>query len=251
MRRVVATGAVAATALMLTAGVAAAHSEWEPGDAAPGSVADLTLFVEDEQPDAGTVKVELFFPEPITVAALPAAEGFTATVVGGQVGGPATGVTWEGGPAAGDVEVPITLGPLPDQPGQLQFKVVQTYDNGEVERWIDDWPEGSPEPPNPGPVLGLVPGAAGSIPPALVPATTAPATTEAPATTSPPATTGDQSAAAESDDDSGTSPLVWLIPVALVIAAAAGVAVYLRRRRAPAPPGQEPAESGQAGPPSS
>jgi hypothetical protein len=147
--------------------------------------------------------------------------------------------------------VPITLGPLPDQPGQLQFKVVQTYDNGEVERWIDDWPEGSPEPPNPGPVLGLVPGAAGSIPPALVPATTAPATTEAPATTSPPATTGDQSAAAESDDDSGTSPLVWLIPVALVIAAAAGVAVYLRRRRAPAPPGQEPAESGQGGPPSS
>jgi len=252
MRRVVATGAVAATALMLTAGVAAAHSEWEPGDAAPGSVADLTLFVEDEQPDAGTVKVELFFPEPITVAALPAAEGFTATVVGGQVGGPATGVTWEGGPAPGDVEVPITLGPLPDQPGQLQFKVVQTYDNGEVERWIDDWPEGSPEPPNPGPVLGLVPGAAGSLPPATqAPATTAPATTEAPATTSPPATTGDESAAAESDDDSGTSPLVWLIPVALVIAAAAGAAVYLRRRRAPAPPEQEPAESGRGGPPSS
>jgi uncharacterized protein YcnI len=250
MRRVVAAGAVAATALMLTAGVAAAHSEWEPGDAAPGSVADLTLFVEDEQPDAGTVKVELFFPEPLTVAALPAAEGFTATVTGGQVGGPATGVTWEGGPAPGDVEVPITLGPLPDQPGQLQFKVVQTYDNGDVERWIDDWPEGSPEPPNPGPVLGLVPGAAGSIPPATeAPATTA--TTEAPATTAPPATTSDESAAAESDDDSGTSPLVWLIPVALVIAAAAGAAVYLRRRRAPAPPEQEPAESGQGGPPSS
>jgi uncharacterized protein YcnI len=250
MRRVVAAGAVAATALMLTAGVAAAHTEWEPGDAAPGSVADLTLFVEDEQPDAGTVKVELFFPEPLTVAALPAAPGWTSTVVGGQLGGPATGVTWDGGPAPGDVELPITLGPLPDLPGQVQFKVVQTYDNGEVDRWIDDWPEGSPEPPSPGPVLGLVPGAAGSIPPSTeAPATTG--TTAASTTTTPPATEATDESAAADTDDSGTSPLVWLIPVAIVIAAAAGAALYLRRRRASAPPEPEPAESGQGEPPSS
>ena len=135
------------------------------------------------------------------------------------MGGPATGVTWEGGPNPDDVMLPITLGPLPDQPGRLQFKVVQTYDNGTVDRWIDDWPEGAEEPLNPGPVLGLVPGAAGTIP-----ATTAPPTTAAPTTTTTAATAApeDEAAAEDSDDDSGTNPAVWLIPVAIVVAAAAG-----------------------------
>jgi len=228
MRGAIAAAVVAAGALILSAGAAAAHTEWEPADAAPGSVVDLTLFVEDEQPDAGTTKVELFFPEPLTVGGLPAVPGWTTTVVDGQVGGPATGVTWEGGPGPEDLMLPITLGPLPDQPGQLQFKVVQTYDNGTVERWIDDWPEGSPEPPNPGPVLGLVPGAAGTIP-----ATTTPSTTAAPTTTTTAATAApEDETAAEDTDDSGTSPAIWLIPAAIVVAAAAGAYVYLRRRRA-------------------
>jgi|SRR5262245_25005636 len=227
MRGAIAAAVVAAGTIVLSAGAAAAHTEWEPGEAAPGSVVDLTLFVEDEQPDAGTVKVELFFPEPLTVAGLPAVPGWTATVVDGQVGSPGTGVTWEGGPNPDDVMLPITLGPLPAEPGQLQFKVIQTYDNGTVERWIDDWPEGSPEPPNPGPVLGLVPGAAGSIP-----ATTAPSTTAASTTTTTAATVApeDETAAEDSDEDSGMSPLVWLIPAALVVAAA-GAYLYLRRRR--------------------
>ena len=229
MRGAIAAAVVAAGVLVLSAAGAAAHTEWQPADAAPGSVVDLTLFVEDEQPDAGTTKVELFFPEPLTVAGLPAVPGWTATVVDGQVGGPATGVTWEGGPHPDDVMLPITLGPLPDQPGRLQFKVVQTYDNGTVDRWIDDWPEGAEEPPNPGPVLGLVPGAAGTIP-----ATTAPPTTAAPTTTTTAATAApeDEAAAEDSDDDSGTNPAVWLIPVAIVVAAAAGAYVYMRRRRA-------------------
>jgi uncharacterized protein YcnI len=241
MRRVVAAGAVAAAALMLMAGGAAAHTGWEPEAAAPGSVVDLMLFVEDEQPDAGTTKVELFFPEPLTVAGLPAVPGWTATVIGGQLGGPATQVTWEGGPNPDDVRLPITLGPLPSQPGQLQFKVVQTYDNGVVDRWIDDWPEGAAEPPSPGPVLGLVPGAAGTIPPS----TTVPATTAAPLTPAAPTTTTEaeeESASAETDeaDDSGTSAAVWLIPLAILAAVVAGVVAYLRRRRTPGPDDANP-----------
>jgi len=228
---------VAAGALVLMAGTAAAHTEWQPEDAAPGSVVDLTLFLEDEQPDAGTVKVELSFPEPLTVAGLPAVAGWTATVVDGQVGGPATGVIWDGGPASDDVLLPITLGPLPSQPGQLQFKVVQTYDNGEIDRWIDDWPAGAPEPESPGPVLGLVPGAAGSIPPTTAaPATTAPATTEAPATTTTEASDdeSEEASAPTESEDEGTSPAAWLIPVAIVLAAAGGAYYFLRKRRATA-----------------
>jgi uncharacterized protein YcnI len=149
MRQVIASGVAAAAALVLVAAPAAAHNQWEPETAAPGSVVDLTLLVGDEQPDAGTTMVELRFPAPITVAALPAVPGWTATPVDGEVGGPASGVTWAGGPAPGDVELPIRLGPLPNEPGRLQFKTVQTYDNGAVARWIDDWPEGGPEPVDP------------------------------------------------------------------------------------------------------
>ena len=73
---------VIAAALAFVAGPAAAHNEFEPATAAPGSIATLTLLAEDELPDAGTNKLELQFPEPITVVELPAVDGWTATVVG-------------------------------------------------------------------------------------------------------------------------------------------------------------------------
>jgi Domain of unkown function (DUF1775) len=63
-----------------------------------------------------------------------------------------------GQPRAGDLKLPITLGPLPTDPGRLQLKVLQTWSNGDVDHWIDEWPEGAPEPGNPGPVLDLVAG---------------------------------------------------------------------------------------------
>jgi Domain of unkown function (DUF1775) len=234
MRRVIASGMAAATALVVVAAPAAAHNEWEPATAAPGSVVDLTLFVEDEQPDAGTTTVELFFPSPITVAALPAVPGWTATPMDGQVGGPASGVTWAGGPAPGDLELPIRLGPLPGDPGRLQFKTVQTYASGVVDRWIDEWPEGAPEPPAPGPVLDLVPGAPGSIP-----ATTAAPTTTAAAPTTTAATTttteADQAAADDTDNGSDDNVVPWVVAAVVILAVAGGGFAYLRTRRSPSP----------------
>jgi hypothetical protein len=233
MRRVTASGVAAAVALVLAATPAAAHNEWEPNTAAPGSVVDLTLFVEDEQPDVGTTKVELFFPAPITVAALPAMPGWTATPMDGQLGGPASGVTWTGGPAPGDLDLPIRLGPLPGEPGRLQFKTVQTYENGEVDRWIDEWPAGAPEPPAPGPVLDLVPGGPGSTPASTAsPTTTASSTTTTTASTT---TETDETAAGDTDDDSGGSAVPWVVAAAVLVAAAGGVFVFVRARRSPNP----------------
>jgi uncharacterized protein YcnI len=233
MRRAIASGVAAAAALVVAATPAAAHNEWEPSTAAPGSVVDLTLFVEGEQPDAGTATVELFFPAPITVAALPAVPGWTATLMDGQLGGPASGVTWAGGPTPGDLELPIRLGPLPGDPGRLQFKTVQTYDNGVVDRWIDVWPEGAPEPPAPGPVLDLVPGGPGSIP-----ATTAAPTTTAASTTTTTASTttpeAGEAAAEDTDDDSDGNVVLWVaVAAAVVLAVAGGGFAYLRSRRSP------------------
>ena len=226
MRRVIASG-VAAAVLVVAAAPAAAHNEWEPSTAAPGSVVDLTLFVAGEQPDAGTTTVELFFPAPITVAALPAVPGWTATLMDGQVGGPASGVTWTGGPTPGDVELPIRLGPLPSEPGRLQFKTVQTYDNGAVDRWIDEWPEGAPEPPAPGPVLDLVPGGPGSIPAT----TAAPSTTAATTTTTAASTTTTEADLAAADDDSEGNAVPWVIAAVVILAVAGGGFAYLRSRR--------------------
>jgi uncharacterized protein YcnI len=90
-------GVVAAVgAAVLNAGPAFAHSEFQPESAPAGEVVAVELFVENEQTDAGTVKVQLHFPEdqPTTLAALPASPGWTATAQGGTVGRPVTDVTW-------------------------------------------------------------------------------------------------------------------------------------------------------------
>ena len=200
---------------------------------APGSIIDLTLFVEDEQPDAGTTTVELHFPVPITVAALPAVQGWTATLMDGELGGPATGVTWAGGPAPGDVDLPIRLGPLPSEPGRLQFKTVQTYDNGEVDRWIDDWPAGAAEPPAPGPVLDLVPGGPGTIPATKAPSTT----TTAPTTTTTATTTteADEAASQDADNDADSNVVPIVVAAAVILAVAGGSFAFIRSRRSPQP----------------
>jgi Domain of unkown function (DUF1775) len=222
MRRLAVTCAAAVGALLLAAAPALAHNEWEPATAAPGSTPQLRLKVEDERTDAGTAKVELIFPAPITVAALPAVPGWTATVTGGKVGGSGTGIVWSGGPAPGDLALPVTLGPLPGQPGRMQFKVLQTYDDGSVDRWIDEWAAGAPEPGAPGPVLDLVG-------PAVAPSTTAGSATTAPSTTAPATTEAGQAAA--EDDDSGTSALPIVVAVVVLAAVAGGLALFLRSRR--------------------
>jgi uncharacterized protein YcnI len=208
MRRVIVAGVTAGAALLFVAVPAAAHNEWEPNTAAPGSVVDLTLFVEDEQPDAGTTTVELFFPAPLTVAALPAVPGWTATPMDGELGGPASGVTWAGGPAPADLELPIRLGPLPSEP--------------------------APEPPAPGPVLDLIPGGPGSIPATTVASTTTTASTTS--TTAAPTTTESEQAAAEDTDDGSDSNVVLIaVAAAVVVAVAGGVFAFVRSRRSPHP----------------
>jgi hypothetical protein len=155
---------VGAGAVWIVAGATAAgaHVEFEPATAEQGSSAEVVLFVEDERSDAATSKVELFFPEDVelTVVAVGPVEGWTATVVGGELGGAATGVTWEGGPTDGDLELPITFGPIDVQPTRLQFKVLHTYDNGEIDRWIGDNPLDGDADESPGPVLDIYTGTA-------------------------------------------------------------------------------------------
>jgi uncharacterized protein len=233
MRRLLVFPFVIAIVLAASVQVAFAHAEIEPTAAAPGSIIPLTLKLENEQSDAGTVKVEMrFSPDTlrIPVVALTAPTGWTATVVGGEVGGSgAQGIDWTrpSGPPTDNPELPFTIGPLPTQAGPLEFKVVQTYSNGEVDRWIEETPPGGPEPEHPAPTIELRAGAAGEIPSTtLAPTPTtvaAPTTTGAavsPATTAPPA---------KEDDDDSAVPIIVAILIALAVIG--GGAAYIVRRR--------------------
>jgi periplasmic copper chaperone A len=62
----------------------------------------------------------------------------------------------------------VSVGPLPSDVDSLVFKALQTYDNGEVVRWIEEETPGGAEPERPAPVLKLTKDAAATS------ATTAP-----------------------------------------------------------------------------
>ena len=205
-----------------------AHSEFDPGTVEVGSTPALNLNVENEQSDAGTTGVQLIFPDgtPITVAGLPPVAGWTSTVQGGAVGGTATGITWTrptGSPAENPA-LPLTLGPLPDSAKRLQFKVLQTYSNGDVERWIEDWPAGAPEPDKPGPVLEVQAADSAST------STTAAADDHE---ASAPAT----ATADDKGDDSNAVPITIGVIVAVLVI---GAIVYLVVRRNRGRPTEEP-----------
>jgi periplasmic copper chaperone A len=229
MRRPLLVAGGALGIVLLSALPASAHAELEPSSAAPGSSGTFELHLENEQTDAGTTSVDLRFPEgqPLVVAELPAVGGWTAAVEGGNVGGEATGVTWTRPSASPDDNpvLPIRLGPLPSDAGRLQFKVLQTYSNGEVDRWIEDWPAGAAEPEMPGPVIDLQ-GAPVS------PGTVAPTTQSATSSTTTAASRTTPTTVATNDDESSSAvPIVIGIIAAVVVIGGVAAAIVARRRR--------------------
>lgn len=66
-------------------------------------------------------------------------------------------VTWKGGTIQPGQyrDFSVSADPLPSGVGQLVFKAVQTYFNGDVVRWIDLPQAGQPEPEHPAPATRL------------------------------------------------------------------------------------------------
>jgi uncharacterized protein YcnI len=219
---------ITATFVCASAMPAFAHTSFTPDEAGPGTLVRTTLHAADERDDATITQVELFFPEGVLIPAgeLVSGPGWTGTVFPERI-------LWTGGTADGDQEFQMTLGPLPDQPGRLQFRVLQTYSNGDVDRWIQEWPAGAAEPDMPGPVIDLVPGAPGTVP--TLPPTVAPTTAT---TTSTVATTttdaGDAATAQDADgEDGGTSAaaVAGIVIAAIVVVGVAAWLILRARRR--------------------
>jgi uncharacterized protein YcnI len=169
---VVVTGVVA-----LIAGggsVAVAHVSVHADEAVQGGSAEIAFQVPTESDTASTVKVQVSFPAgtPIAkVAVLPQAgwaHQVTMTTLpapvpaghGTEVSEVVSQIAWSAaGPDAavkpGEYQVfRIAAGPLP-KTDRLVFKVVQTYDDGQVQRWIDEPVAGGPELEHPAAVLAL------------------------------------------------------------------------------------------------
>jgi uncharacterized protein YcnI len=170
--RVTRMSAAAAVALVAAAPMAAAHVTVNPGEAEKGGYAALAFRVPNERDDAGTTTLEVNLPEdhPISSVRVKPKPGWEYTVEmrtldepidshGREITEVVSKVTWTGGPIApGEYEeFEVSAGPLPDDADVLLFPSIQTYEGGEVVRWIDEpAAEGDEEPEHPAPTLTLV-----------------------------------------------------------------------------------------------
>ena len=172
-RRVGVVGALCALALVTLAGAASAHVTANPGTAQQGGYTKISFRVPNERDTASTTQLEVNFPtdHPIVSVETRAVPGWTATeqkvkldkpikTDDGEISEAVSRITWSGGkisPGSFE-EFDVSLGPLPTDTNQLVFKALQTYDNGEVVRWIDPPPaDGAAEPEHPAPVVKLTP----------------------------------------------------------------------------------------------
>ncbi|MGW1516498.1 YcnI family copper-binding membrane protein [Streptomyces sp. NPDC002287] len=169
--------ALAAGAVLALSGTAFAHVSVQPGEAVKGGYATINFKVPNERDNASTTQLEVNFPvdQPLTSVMPQDIPGWTSTVEkskldkplnvhGKQVNEVVTKVTWTGGKIEPGKfqQFSVSVGKLPDNADKMVFKAIQTYDNNEVVRWIEETKEGAAEPQNPAPVLKLTAAAAGA-----------------------------------------------------------------------------------------
>ncbi|MFI5984176.1 YcnI family protein [Streptomyces sp. NPDC051555] len=168
--------ALAAGTVLVLSGTAFAHVGIQPGEAAKGGYATINFKVPNERDNAATNKLEVSFPtdHPLSSVMPQDVPGWTVTVEkskldkpltvhGKQINEAVTKVTWTGGKIEPGKfqQFPLSIGQLPSDVDKLTFKAVQTYDNNEVVRWIEEAKDGAAEPQNPAPVLKLTAAAGG------------------------------------------------------------------------------------------
>ncbi|MFF8832134.1 YcnI family protein [Streptomyces sp. NPDC015131] len=166
-------GGLAVSSVVLLSGTAFAHVSVQPqGDAAKGGYATVNFKVPNERDNASTVKLEVTLPTDTPMASVmpQPVPGWNVTVAKAKLAKPLevhgkkiteapSKITWT---AAGSKigpgqfqQFPVSMGQLPENADKLVFKALQTYDNKEVVRWIEEPEDGAPEPETPAPVLTL------------------------------------------------------------------------------------------------
>jgi uncharacterized protein YcnI len=154
MRRLVVTCA-SVLAVLVVAGPALAHVTVQPTEGVTGSFSRFVVRVPTERDDASTIKVEVQFP-PLAFVSFQDVPGWERTVemqtldeplevFGEELTETVGTVTWEGGEIEpNEFEEFGFSARMPEEVTTLEFGAIQTYDSGEVVRWIG--PEDSDEP---------------------------------------------------------------------------------------------------------
>ncbi|MFG3421369.1 YcnI family protein [Micromonospora sp. NPDC049460] len=226
-------GAVA-TAVLGFAAPASAHVTVNPQEATQGGYGRFAFRVPNESDTASTTKVEVVLPEnaPVGSVSTMPVPGWTVAVEkrkvdppvevhGSQLTEVVAKLTWtatgNAGVKPGEFqEFPVSMGPLP-QVDTMVFKTLQTYSDGNVQRWIEAPTPGGEEPESPAPVLTL----------------TAASPSAAPTGGAAPAQADDD------DDDAEGVGLATGLGIAGLVAGAGGLLLgglaFARSRREPAP----------------
>lgn len=170
-------GGIAAVPVGLVAlgAPAFAHVTVDPDTATGGGYTKLSFRVPTESDTASTTKLQVYFPadHPFGSVSVQPVAGWRyrvedetlkqpITTDDGQVSQAVSRITWTATSKAAGIrpgqfqEFSVSLGPLPDS-GSVVFKVLQTYSDGEVARWIQPAVAGQGEPEHPAPTLTLTP----------------------------------------------------------------------------------------------
>ncbi|MEU4776895.1 YcnI family protein [Micromonospora sp. NPDC023633] len=224
-------GAVA-TAVLGFAAPASAHVTVNPQEATQGGYGRFAFRVPNESDTASTTKLEVVLPEnaPVGSVSTMPVPGWTVAVEkrkvdppvevhGSQLSEVVSKLTWT---ATGNAavkpgqfqEFPVSMGPLP-QVETMVFKTLQTYSDGNVQRWIEEPLPGGEEPESPAPVLAL---------------------TAASPSTAPTAPTGAAAPQADDDDDESDGVATGLAVAGLVAGVGGlllGGLAFSRTRRTP------------------
>ena len=226
----------AVAALLLAPAAAQAHVTVQPDTAPAGGFTRLDVRVPNERDDAGTTKVDVQLPPGFIAASYEPVPGWKVKLTRSKAAEPidsgeglksdtqVSRITWTGDGKQGIVrpgefhDFGLSLKMPEGEAGdKLTFKALQTYDDGQVVRWIG--PEDADEP---APVVTLEAGSAGGGHGA--PAATGSGSDQQTAPASAPA-------ASSEDDDGGTDTLAIVAVVlgALALIAALGALAAARR----------------------
>jgi uncharacterized protein YcnI len=166
--------AVAGVVALVSAPGASAHVTANVITAVQGSYAKITFRVPNEEDNAGTVKLQVTFPDsyPIPGASVKPVPGWKSQTDieplakpirenNSDVKNAVKTITWTADAGTrvnpGEFqEFDVSAGPMPDDTDELLFPAVQTYDNGIVVNWTDQPPAaGQPKPEHPAPSIKL------------------------------------------------------------------------------------------------
>jgi uncharacterized protein YcnI len=149
---------VAAAAIVaLPATSALAHVTVQPREAIAGGFQTFVIQVPNERDDAATTKIEVQFPPVFADVSFQPKPGWNVDIETVQFDQPIEAFGEEVTEGVGTVTIsggriepdqfetfPFSVGPLPE--GDLEFKAIQTYDSGEVVRWVGPADADAPAP---------------------------------------------------------------------------------------------------------